>query len=302
MTPLLRRVATCAGLTAIGLSARAEAQIPTKPEPVVGAEIRRPLPTAPAAQQGAPPVIQQSPNGLYALSITDEGIELRGPSGGVKITNAGIEIGAPNSSRVTISAAGMELWGDKALRLNAHDSVEIVNGPGINIVRLSPAGMELIGQGPVQVKGTGTVEIANGTGPGMNVVRLSNTGVVLTGGKSLQMNSRESVEIVNGPGANVVKLSPTGMELTGKGAVQVKGQTVELVNGTGPATSTVRLSTAGGMELKAGGTMGISGGTRVTLGCPGGRPAARIGDAVQTSPVNGVGVISGGTTKVLICD
>ena len=153
MTPLLRRLATCAGLTAIGLSATVEAQIPTKPEPVVGGEIRRALPTAPSAQQAAVPVVQQSPNGLYALSITDEGIELRGPSGGVKITNAGIEIGAPNSSRVTVSAAGMELWGDKALKLNARESVEMVNGPGFNIVRLSPAGMELTGQGPVQVKG-----------------------------------------------------------------------------------------------------------------------------------------------------
>jgi hypothetical protein len=237
------------------LSATSQAQeVPTeKPRPIVGGEIRRAPPAA--------PIVQQSPNGLFALSITDEGIELRGPSGGVRITNAGIEIGAPNGSRVTISAVGMELWGDKALKVNARESVEIVNGPGANIVKLSPAGMELTGQGLVQVKGVGTVEIVNGTaGPGMNVVRLSNTGMVLTGGKSVQMNSKETVELLNGPGANVVKLSPGGMELTG---------------------------------------------TKVTLGCPGGtggRRAARLGDAVYAAPTTGTGAISGGTTKVLICD
>jgi hypothetical protein len=187
----------------------------------------------------------------------------------------------------------MELLGDKALKLNARESVEIVNGPGANIVKLSPAGMELTGQGLVQVKGVGTVEIVNGTGPGMNavrlsntgleigngtgpgvnVVRLSNTGMVLTGGRSVQMNSRETVEIVNGPGGNVVKLSPAGMELNGKGTVQ----------------------------LKAAGTADISGAT-VTLGCPGGRPAARAGDAVQASPTTGAGAIVAGSNKVLICN
>ena len=175
-----------------------------------------------------------------------------------------------------------------------------MNGPGFNIVRLSPAGMELTGQGTVQVKGVRTVEIVNGTGPGMNTVRLSNTGaeivngtgpwmnavklsntgMVLTGPRSVQMNSKESVEIVNGPGANVVKLSPAGMELTGKGNVQLKAN--------------------GSMQL-TGGTADISGGV-VTLGCPGGRPAARAGDAVHTSTATGVGGIAAGSNRVLICN
>jgi hypothetical protein len=289
MTPLLRRAATCAGLATIGLSAGSQAQIPTKPEPIVGGEIRRPLPAAQPVQQAAPPVVQQSPNGLYALSITDEGIELRGPSGGVKITNAGIEIGASNSSRVTISATGMELWGDKTLQLNAREKVEMVNGPGANIVRLSPAGMEL--------------------------------------------KAKENVEIVNGPSANIVKLSAAGMELTGKGTVQLKGGgTVQIVNGNGPGTNTVTLSNSG-MALKGGGTVEITngpgsanvvrlsngveltvgaasvkvgaGGTSltgmVTLGCPGGRPAARAGDAVGVGP-DGKGAIGAGSTTVLICN
>jgi hypothetical protein len=197
MTPLLRRVATCASLTAIGLSARAEAQIPTKPGPVVGGQIQRPLPTAPAAQQAAPPVVQQSPNGLYALSITDEGIELRGPSGGVKITSAGIEIGAPNSSRVTISTAGMELWGDKVLKLNAAQTVEIVNGPGANIVRLSPAGMELKANRTLQLRARDTAEIINGpdAGAATNSVRLSNTGMELNGKGTVRLKAGGALEM-----------------------------------------------------------------------------------------------------------
>ena len=210
MTPLLRRAATCAGLAAIGLSARSQAQIPTKPEPIVGGEIRRPLPAVPSVQQAAPPVVQQSPNGLFALSITDEGIELRGPSGGVKITNAGIEIGAPNSSRVTISATGMELLGDKALQLNARESVEIVNGPGANIVRLSPAGMELTGHGPVKVKGGGTVEIVNGTG--INGVKITSAGI----------------EIGSPNTGNVQVRSAGNVQLRTAGIMQLLGATVTL--------------------------------------------------------------------------
>jgi hypothetical protein len=41
------------------------------------------------------PIVQQSPNGLYQLSITDTGIELRGPKGTVTINDAGILVGGP---------------------------------------------------------------------------------------------------------------------------------------------------------------------------------------------------------------
>ena len=63
------------------------------------------------------------------------------------------------------------------------------------------------------------------------------------------------------------------MELTGKGTVQVKGQTVDML-----------------------------GGSSVTLGCPGGKAAARVGDPVYAAPTTGVGAISGGSSKVLICN
>ena len=294
MTPMLRRVATCAGLTAIGLSARAEAQIPkAMPDSIVVNPIRR---VAPAA-----PFIQQSPNGLFGLSITDAGIELRGPSGGVKITSAGIEIGAPNSSRVTISATGMELLGDKILQLNAAQTVEIVNGPGANIVRLSPAGMELKAHRTLRLRARDTAEIINGPegGTATNTVRLSSTGMELNTAGTVQLKAAGTVQVLNGSGngMNTVTLSNTGMALKG-------GTAVEITNGPGSA-NVVRLSngvelTAGGASVKVGsGETSLTG--RVALGCPGGRPAARSGDGVATGP-DGKGAIGAGSTKVLICD
>lgn len=102
------------------------------------------------------------------------------------------------------------------------------------------------------------------------------------------------MQVINGSGngMNTVTLSNTGMALKG-------GTAVEITNGPGPA-NIVRLSDVG-VELK-GGTVDILGGSRVTLGCPGGKPAARIGDAVYASPASGVGAISAGSSKVLICN
>ena len=60
-------------------------------------------------------IIQQSPNGLFAWHH-DEGIELRGPTGGVKITNAGSEIGARTG--VSHQRHGHGALGDKILQLN----------------------------------------------------------------------------------------------------------------------------------------------------------------------------------------
>jgi hypothetical protein len=199
MTPLLRRAATCAGLAAIGLAARSQAQIPTvKPEPIVGSEIRRAVPAA-------PPVVQQSPNGLYGLSITDAGIELRGPNGGLKITNTGIEIGDPNG-RLTIRVKDMELRAD----------------------------------GPVRLEGGTAVDIRTGT---EMTIRASTT-LRLMGGATAELTT----------GYASVKLEPAGTSLTGQ---------------------------------------------TVTLGCPGGKPAARVGDVVNTGVTPAV--IVQGSPKVLVC-
>ena len=199
MTPLLRRAATCAGLAAIGLAARSQAQIPTvKQEPIVGSEIRRAVPAA-------APVVQQSPNGLYALSITDTGIELRGPKGGLKITTAGIEIGDPNS-RLTIRATDMELRASGPVRIDGGTTLDIRTGTTMDI-RASTT---------VRIMGAATAELTTGYAS--------------------------------------VKLEPAGTSLTGQ---------------------------------------------TVTLGCPGGKPAARVGDVVNTGVTPAV--IVQGSPKVLVC-
>lgn len=69
----------------------------------------------------------------------------------MKITNAGIEIGAPNSSRIIINPTSMELWGQGTVQLRARETVQIVNGPDYNVGNLSTTGLELRSGGTVQV-------------------------------------------------------------------------------------------------------------------------------------------------------
>jgi hypothetical protein len=119
MTSLLRRVATCAGLAACGFSALSQAQSTTTILPQPTTELRRaPLPVATA------PIVQQSPNGLYKLSIGDTGIELVGPQGTVKITNAGIQIGSPNS-HVFIDANDMNVKSGQTVRLESGTTIDM---------------------------------------------------------------------------------------------------------------------------------------------------------------------------------
>jgi hypothetical protein len=77
-TRLLPCLAVGAVVTLSAISASAQA---------VPSRIARHRPPA-----AATPIVQQSPNGLYRLSITDDGIELAGPAGGVKITAKGIHL------------------------------------------------------------------------------------------------------------------------------------------------------------------------------------------------------------------
>ena len=127
MTSLLRRAATCAGLAACGFSALSQAQDTTTVLPPRTELRRAPLPVA------AAPIIQQSPNGLYRLSITDTGIELVGPQGGVKITAAGIEIGAPNTTRVAIMANDMNAKSGQTMKLEAASTMDIRGGGTVDI-------------------------------------------------------------------------------------------------------------------------------------------------------------------------
>jgi hypothetical protein len=132
MSPLLRRAATFLAFALCALPTLLLAQSTTVVIPD-RTQIRRALPT-PTAE--APPVVQQSPNGLYKLSITDTGIELRGPKGTVTINDAGIAIGGPGTQQVTIESGNMGVKTDRDLtyrvgqnfKLEASSNVQIKAG------------------------------------------------------------------------------------------------------------------------------------------------------------------------------
>jgi uncharacterized Zn-binding protein involved in type VI secretion len=124
MTSLLRRAATCAGLAACGFSALSQAQSTTTVLPQRTTDLRR-LPVATTTVATAP-IVQQSPNGLYKLSIGDTGIELLGPQGSVKISDAGIEIGGPGNTQITIR-------GGQTVKLEAGRTMDIKGGAAVQL-------------------------------------------------------------------------------------------------------------------------------------------------------------------------
>jgi hypothetical protein len=93
-----------------------QAQSTTTVLPQRTTDLRR-LPVATTTVATAP-IVQQSPNGLYKLSIGDTGIELLGPQGSVKISDAGIEIGGPNNTQITIR-------GGQTVKLEAGTTMDI---------------------------------------------------------------------------------------------------------------------------------------------------------------------------------
>lgn len=97
MSPLLRRAAICAGIAA-ALPALCQAQSTINPPSPRSQASHR----VPAVAAG--PIIERSPNGRYALSITDTGIVLTGPRGRVRITDSGIEVGSQGDGAVHIVA------------------------------------------------------------------------------------------------------------------------------------------------------------------------------------------------------
>ena len=140
MTALLRRLSTSHPVLFGYLRAQSTTTVlPPR------TELRRALPVATA------PIIQQSPNGLYKLSITDTGIELLGPQGGVRITDAGIEIGAPNTTRVAIMANNVNVKSGQDMKLEAAATMDIRGGStmdirsGATVQITAAAGASLIG-------------------------------------------------------------------------------------------------------------------------------------------------------------
>jgi hypothetical protein len=128
MTSLLRRAAICAGLAACGFSALSQAQSTTTVSPQRTTDLRRlPVATAPAATA---PIVQQSPNGLYKLSIGDTGIELIGPQGAVKITDTGIEIGGSNTPVTIKSGQTVKLEAGTTIDIKGASVVQLTTGSG----------------------------------------------------------------------------------------------------------------------------------------------------------------------------
>lgn len=176
MTFLFRRAAICAGLAACGFSAPVQAQDSiVAPERAV---LRRSLPVA------AAPIVQQSPNGLYKLSITDTGIELLGPKGGVKITDTGIEIGAPTTTRVRVMAGSMDVRSGQDVRLEAGSFMVIRAGSNLD---LRSAAVQVRGDGGASLIGP---VVKLGCPSGKAVARAGdpvNTAVILQGSPTVQV-------------------------------------------------------------------------------------------------------------------
>jgi uncharacterized Zn-binding protein involved in type VI secretion len=105
-------------------------------------QLRRALPVA------AAPFVQQSPNGLYRLSIIDTGIELRGPK---------------------VDAGNMDVRMGQGISLRASQAVDI-RGDG---------SVQMRGGGTVQITGDGSVQIMTGS----NSVRLDGTSSSFTGAR-----------------------------------------------------------------------------------------------------------------------
>lgn len=98
MTCLLRPAATCGGLAASAFSTLSQAQdtAVVLPERI---QLRRAIPVA------AAPIVQQSPNGLYKLSVTDTGMttgsaSMRLDPAGSSLIGARVSLGGPGGKPV----------------------------------------------------------------------------------------------------------------------------------------------------------------------------------------------------------
>jgi hypothetical protein len=163
MIPLLRRAAIGVAL-ACAWSTPSPAQSTEVITPT-RTELPRMLPQAPiqavaqpaAAAQPAPaaPFIQQSPNGLYQMAVTDTGIVLRGPKGTVVINAGGIQIGSPSAGPVKIESMGeFRLRIGRAVMLESGTDMTLRSGIGLDV--RANAGMLLRAAGPAELSGTTT--------------------------------------------------------------------------------------------------------------------------------------------------
>ncbi|MEO7138293.1 MAG: hypothetical protein ABI037_11305 [Gemmatimonadales bacterium] len=158
MTALLWRATTCAALATGGFATLSQAQDTTLavPERPV---LRRALPVASPPAPG--PIVQQSPNGLYQLSITDTGIELRGPKGTVKINDTGIHIGSPAAARITVEGIRLSLRMGEDVRLESGTAMEIRAGSNLTI---RGSATDIMASGPASITGA-QVKLGGCTNP-----------------------------------------------------------------------------------------------------------------------------------------
>ncbi len=122
------------------------------PGPEHGGRRTGPEPDPPPSRRSGPggaPAAQQSPNGLYQLSITDTGIELRGPKGTVLINDAGITIGGPGTQQVTIASGNMDARIDRDVTYRV--------GANFNLDATSNVHMRAGGTSDIWARGAATV-------------------------------------------------------------------------------------------------------------------------------------------------
>lgn len=119
-------------------------------------------------------MVQQSPNGLYKLSITDTGIELRGPRGTVTIDNGGITIGGPGTPYVSIASNNMDVRVDQDATYSAGRNFNLKGGSYILIKSSGTA--EVSGAVDAYLLGPGiALGCANATKPAARVGDQVNT-------------------------------------------------------------------------------------------------------------------------------
>lgn len=151
--------------------------------------LRRALTPIPAPA----PIVQQSPNGLYQLSVTDAGIELRGPKGTVRITEQGIQIGGPGTMQISIES------GD-ALRLRGGRDARFLSGATMTLK--ASGDMDVAGAN-MKVNGTAAVTIS-GAAPSSLTAPLLSLGcasgrMAARQGDQLQVGGNTGVIVAGSP-------------------------------------------------------------------------------------------------------
>jgi hypothetical protein len=161
MSPLFRRAVICAGLAASGLPSLSPAQSTAVAVPPRSTTARRSHPIT------GTPVVQQSPNGLYQLSVTDSGIVMRGPKGGVKISGNGIEITGANA-RLTVKGGDIDIQGDVSAQISTGGASVLLDQGGATITGARvllgcPSGRPAARSGDAVDTGTNPPMVAQGS-------------------------------------------------------------------------------------------------------------------------------------------